>query len=58
MGLTVNVLVAAYGLGTEDLPAPQAVLMASLVKGIFTGNLPWILIFIGMAIGAVVELLG
>ncbi|KEI16444.1 OPT family oligopeptide transporter [Clostridium haemolyticum] len=58
IGLTVNVLVAAYGLGTEDLPAPQAVLMASLVKGIFTGNLPWILIFIGMAIGAVVELLG
>src|SRR3712207_8892134 len=31
IGLTVNVLVAAYGLGTEDLPAPQAVLMASLV---------------------------
>ncbi|MCD3350728.1 oligopeptide transporter, OPT family [Clostridium botulinum D/C] len=58
IGLTVKVLHAAYTIGSEALPAPQAVLMSSLIKGIFTGNLPWILIFIGMAIGAVVELLG
>ncbi|MCY6370232.1 OPT family oligopeptide transporter [Clostridium ganghwense] len=58
IGFVVYLLSSTYGIGSEKLPAPQAMLMASLVKGIFTGQLPWILIFIGMAIGAVVEMLG
>ncbi|MFD3155442.1 OPT family oligopeptide transporter [Haloimpatiens sp. FM7330] len=58
IGLVINLLNTAYGIGSKDLPAPQATLMSLVVKGVFTGNLPWILLFIGMAIGAVVELLG
>nr|WP_278320082.1 oligopeptide transporter, OPT family [Haloimpatiens massiliensis] len=58
IGFVINLLNKAYGIGSEALPAPQATLMSLVVKGVFTGNLPWILLFIGMAIGAVVELLG
>ena len=58
IGITIKVLVGAYELGSKALPAPQAVLMASLIKGIFTGNLPWILIFIGVGIGIVIEMIG
>lgn len=46
------------GIGGDNLPAPQATLMRLLVEGIFGGNLPWGLIFIGMAIGVVIEILG
>jgi putative OPT family oligopeptide transporter len=48
----------AGGIGGDDLPAPQATLMRFLTEGIFGGNLPWGLLFIGMAIGVVVEVLG
>jgi len=46
------------GIGGDNLPAPQATLMRLLVEGIFGGTLPWGLIFIGMAIGVVIEILG
>jgi putative OPT family oligopeptide transporter len=36
------------------LLAPQATLMASVAKGLFGGELPWDLIWIGAAIGAVI----
>jgi putative OPT family oligopeptide transporter len=51
-------LAKAYGIGvpTADQPnpllAPQATLMASVAKGMFGGELPWDLIWIGVAIGA------
>ena len=41
------------GLGGAELPAPQAVLMKLVVDGVLDQNLPWPLIFIGVAIGAV-----
>jgi putative OPT family oligopeptide transporter len=52
-------LLAAYGFGAptpehpHSLPAPQANLMASVVRGVFGGGLPWGLVAIGAAIGAV-----
>jgi len=41
-----------------EFQAPQANIMKAIVEGIFEGNLPWTLIFIGMAVAVVVELLG
>ena len=41
------------GLGGEELPAPQAVLMKLVIDGVLDQNLPWTLIFIGVGIGIV-----
>lgn len=59
MAPMLNLLAAAYGIGppTPELPnslaAPQATLMASVAKGMFGGQLPWIMIGIGAGVGAV-----
>lgn len=58
IGFILSVLNESYGLGSEDLPAPKAVLMRIIVEGIMAGNLPWELIFIGAASAIVFELLG
>jgi putative OPT family oligopeptide transporter len=39
------------GLGGENLPAPQAGLMAMMAKGIVGGEMPWSLVLIGIALG-------
>jgi putative OPT family oligopeptide transporter len=60
MAPVLNLLASAYGIGTptaahpNPLLAPQATLMASVAKGLFGGALPWNLIWIGAAIGAVI----
>jgi putative OPT family oligopeptide transporter len=60
MAPVLNLLAKAYGIGvpTADHPnpllAPQATLMASVAKGLFGGALPWDLIWIGAAIGALI----
>lgn len=60
MAPVLNLLAAAYGIGPatpehpQSLNAPQATLMASVAKGMFGGELPWGMIGIGAAIGAVV----
>ena len=41
-----------------EFEAPQANIMKAIGEGIFEGDLPWTLIFIGMFIAVVVELLG
>ncbi|MGM8213633.1 OPT family oligopeptide transporter [Virgibacillus sp. W0430] len=58
IGFILILLDNAYGFGSSELPAPQAVLMSMIVDGIMNGDLPWNLIFIGMAAAAVVELFG
>ncbi|WP_341480028.1 OPT family oligopeptide transporter [Paenibacillus dendrobii] len=58
IGFILSVLNESYGLGSEDLPAPKAVLMRLIVEGIMSGNLPWDLIFIGVAAAVVFEFLG
>ncbi len=45
------------GLGGEELPAPQSVLMKLVIDGVLDKNLPWALIFIGVGITAVGALL-
>lgn len=58
IGWTVFFLHRAYGIGSPELPAPQAVLMSMVVKGVLTSSLPWTLVFIGAFIAGCVELLG
>lgn len=58
IGFILILLDNAYGFGSAELPAPQAVLMSMVVEGIMHGDLPWTLIFIGAAVAAMVELFG
>ncbi|GEL76542.1 OPT family oligopeptide transporter [Tenuibacillus multivorans] len=58
IGFILILLDNAYGFGSSELPAPQAVLMSMVVEGIMSGDLPWNLIFIGMAAALMVELFG
>jgi putative OPT family oligopeptide transporter len=56
----LNLLNQAYGIGVataehpNPLQAPQATLMASVAQGVFRGGLPWAMVAIGAAIGAVI----
>ena len=58
IGFVLYLLNAAWGFGTPELSAPQATLMKMIVDGVMGGNLPWTLVFIGVFIALVVELLG
>jgi len=48
----------AHAIGTETYPAPQATLMATLIKGILSQNLDWQYVFVGMFLAFVMELCG
>lgn len=60
IGVTLFLLhTSPYGpIGSEKLSAPQATLMATLIKGLLARELPWGLVFVGMLISVFVELLG
>lgn len=58
VGGVLYLLNAAWGYGSAELPAPQATLMKMVVEGVMGGNLPWALVFAGVAIAIVVEILG
>jgi len=47
-----------HAIGSERYAAPQATLMATIIKGLLAQDLPWVLVFIGMFISIVVELCG
>lgn len=49
---------AAWGYGGTELPAPQATLMKLVVEGVMGGTLPWGLVFCGIGIAIVIEILG
>ncbi len=46
------------GIGSERLPAPQAVLMSTVINGILRQSLPWHLVLLGVFIVVVMELCG
>jgi putative OPT family oligopeptide transporter len=64
IGFTLLLLNNTLGIGpvteahSNPLPAPQATLMATVIKGLLSQNLPWGLVIIGMGIAAVMELSG
>src|SRR5574341_1525682 len=47
-----------HAIGTDRYAAPQATLMATIIKGLLAQDLPWGLVFVGMSIAVVVELCG
>jgi OPT family oligopeptide transporter len=47
-----------HAIGTEKYPAPQATLMATLIKGILSFNLDWQYVFVGVFLAVVMELCG
>ena len=46
------------GIGSADMPAPQAVLMSTVINGILNRSLPWGLVLFGVFIVVVLELTG
>jgi putative OPT family oligopeptide transporter len=71
MGLIVGVIVSAsviaittiymhevFGIGSAAVPAPQATLMSTIIKGLLNQNLPWGLVLVGVFISVTLELCG
>lgn len=58
IGGTLYLLASAWEFGSTELPAPQAGLMKLITEGVMEGNLPWNLVFIGVAVAVLVEVLG
>ena len=57
LGIVLTLLHEAYGIGSSDLPAPQAVLMTNVANGVFAGNLEWGMIYAGAILGIVIILI-
>jgi putative OPT family oligopeptide transporter len=61
--LVLQLLLTGYGFGPaspenpDSLAAPQATLMESVARGVFAGNLPWTMVYIGMGIGVAIIIL-
>ena len=47
----------AWGYGGKQLPAPQATLMKLVIEGVMGSNLPWGMVFTGVFIAIVLEIL-
>lgn len=68
IGLTVKILDTptvemaqqgiTHAIGSDKFPAPQATLMATLIKGILSFNLDWQFVFVGVALAVTMELCG
>ena len=58
IGGVLYLLNQAWGYGSAELPAPQAMIMKTVVEGVMDGNLPWNMILAGAAIAVVIEILG
>lgn len=58
IGSILSLLHQAYGIGSEELAAPQATIMTLVIDGVLQANLPWDLVLIGGVIAGIVELLG
>jgi putative OPT family oligopeptide transporter len=58
IGYTTLYLHKAMVIGSNALPAPQATLMATIIKGLLSQNLPWGLVLVGVFISVTLELCG
>ncbi len=58
IGGVMYLLNAAWGFGSNELPAPQASLMKLVVEGVMGGSLPWGLVFCGVGLAVAIEVLG
>ena len=57
LGFVLNILHVAYTIGSPTLPAPQATLMKSVADGVFSNNLPWKMVGLGVLIGIIIILI-
>jgi putative OPT family oligopeptide transporter len=72
IGLVIGVVTSAFvigitllylhenlgGIGSENLAAPQATLMSTIITGLLNQNLPWGLVLVGVFVAIVLELCG
>ena len=67
IGVIVSALIIGYTtlylhqvmvIGSDALPAPQATLMSTIIKGLLSQNLPWGLVLVGVFIAVTLELCG
>ena len=58
IGYTVLALHNTFGIGSEKIAAPQATLMATLIKGLLSQSLPWGLVLVGVFVSVTLELCG
>jgi putative OPT family oligopeptide transporter len=67
IGVVVSALIIGYttlylhqvmSIGSDALPAPQATLMSTIIKGLLSQNLPWGLVLVGVCIAITLELCG
>jgi uncharacterized oligopeptide transporter (OPT) family protein len=47
-----------HGIGGPQLPAPQATLMATIIKGLLAQNLPWAPVLVGVFLAFMAQLAG
>jgi putative OPT family oligopeptide transporter len=57
LAFVVQALDKAYHIGSPDLAAPQAFLMAGIVEGVLTGEMVWPFVFAGMILAFVLILI-
>jgi len=57
IGATLYLLDRAWGFGTQELAAPQAMLMKMIIEGVMENSLPWTLVFMGVFLAVVAEIL-
>ncbi len=58
IGYTTLYLHEVMTIGSDALPAPQATLMSTIIKGLLSRNLPWGLVLVGVFIAVTLELCG
>jgi uncharacterized oligopeptide transporter (OPT) family protein len=58
IGVTTMYLHQVFGIGSAAIAAPQATLMATIIKGLLSQNLPWGLVLVGVCLSIVLELCG
>jgi putative OPT family oligopeptide transporter len=58
IGETTLYLHHVFGIGSEAIAAPQATLMATIIKGLLSQNLPWGLVLVGVFLSVTLELCG
>ena len=58
IGMTTLYLHHVMTIGSGNLPAPQATLMATIIKGLLSRSLPWGLVLVGVFISITLELCG
>jgi putative OPT family oligopeptide transporter len=58
IGMTTIYMHSVFGIGSQDVPAPQATLMSTIITGLLNQNLPWGLVLVGVFVSVTLELCG